>query len=125
MGQDDKNKKPSKYDWLLDMKESDLRDALRLHEKDALLIYDRCGLDVLTSLWENLHGIPVYPSKKALYAMAAKYVRKNYDPADSANSKKQMAATIGVSLRFVEMALDTTAKDDPRQMDAFARTELP
>ena len=118
----DENEEPkSKYDWLLDMKESELRSALKQHEGDMLIAYDKGGIGMITALWENLAGIPLYPSKKAFYKLAAVYVRRNYDPADSAFSKKMLAAKIGVSLRFVELALATTDKTDIRQMDAFEK----
>lgn len=121
MDKDNSIEPKGKYDWLLDMKESEFRAALRQYESDLLLVYDKCGPVVLFALWEHLHGIPVYPSKKALYVMAAQYVRKNYNPKDSAYSKKQMAAELGVSLRFVELALETTDKNDPRNLDLFAK----
>jgi hypothetical protein len=116
-------KKPNKYDWLLDMKQSELREVLRKHEKDALLVYERCGFDVLTALWEHLAGIPVYPSRKALYELAARSIRKTYDPQDDENSKKVLAARHGVSLRFVELALATTDKNDARQINWLAEAE--
>lgn len=110
----------SKYDWLLNMKESDLRAVLKQHEGDMLIVYDKGGFELVRLLWEYLAGIPVYPSKKGFYKAAAIYVRQNYNPADSAFSKKSLAAEIGVSLRFVELALSTTDKTDARQIDAFA-----
>jgi hypothetical protein len=113
----------TKYDWLLDMKQRDLREALQKHERDALLIYDHCGLDVLVSLWENLPGVPIYPSRKALYELAARSVRKNFDPEDPENSKKRLAARHGVSLRFVELALATTDKTDSRQINWLVEAE--
>ncbi|MEK6744275.1 MAG: hypothetical protein AABZ15_11715 [Nitrospirota bacterium] len=111
----------SKYDWLLDMKQTELRAVLKQHEGDMLHAYDKGGIDLVTALWEHLAGIPVYPSKKAFYKLAAMYVRQHYDPADSAFSKKMLAARIGVSLRFVELALATTDKTDVRQIDAFEK----
>lgn len=112
-----------KYDWLLDMKQSELREALQKHEKDSLLVYERCGFEVLASLWEHLAGIPVYPSRRALYELAARYARKHYNPADEDNGKKVLAARLGVSLRFVELALATTDKNDARQINWLTEAE--
>jgi hypothetical protein len=116
---DEKDEKPNKYDWLLDMKQSELRGALQQYEGDLLIVYDKCGFEMLTALWEHLPGIPVYPSKKAFYRLAAMYARQNYNPDDPEMSKKAIAARIGVSLRSVEMWLATTDKTDIRQVDLF------
>ena len=113
------NDKPSKYDWLEEMTPAELRTALRRYEGDLLIVYEKCGFGVMKALWEHLPGIPLYPSKRAYYKLAAAYVRQKYDPDDSEFSKKSLAAEIGASLRFVELALSTTDKDDKRQQKLF------
>jgi hypothetical protein len=111
--------KPSKYDWLEEMTPAELRSALRQHETDLLIVYEKGGFNVMTFLWEHLAGIPLYPSKRAYYKLAAIYVRQNYDPDDPDFSKKFLAAKIGASLRFVELALSTTDREDKRQQKLF------
>lgn len=117
----DEHEQPkNKYDWLLDMKQSELRAALQNYESDLLIVYDKGGFELLTALWEHLAGIPLYPSKKAFYRLAAVYTRQNYDPDDPEMSKKAIAARVGVSLRSVEMWLCQTDKDDKRQGKLFS-----
>ncbi len=111
--------KPTKYGWLEEMTPAEIRAALRKYEGDLLIIYEKCGFNVMRSLWEHVPGIPVYPSKRAYYKLAAIHVRQNYNPDDPEFSKKSLAAEIGASLRFVELALATTDRDDKRQQNLF------
>lgn len=113
----------NKYTWLFGMNQKELREALQAHESDLLIAYDRGGMELLIGIWEHLAGIPIYPSKRAYFKLAAMYVRKHYDPANAMYSKKSLAAKLGVSLRSVQIWLDTTDVNDPRQLDAFAKQE--
>ena len=115
--------KPTKYDWLEEMTPAEIRSALRQYETDLLLVYEKCGFPTMKLLWEHLPGIPLYPSKKGYYVLAATYVRQNYNPDDAEFSKKFLAAQVGASLRFVELALATTDKTDTRQKDFFKEDE--
>jgi len=96
-------------DWI---KEIEFEDLL---EKDAGLIYQHCGIEILMSLWQNLPGITLYLSEKNLFEMKKRYIRINYCKDDPAYNAKALAVKLQVSERFVYESLATTAEKDDRQ----------
>ena len=80
-----------KEHWL---KEIEIKDLL---SKDAELVYDFCGLDVLISLWEALPSITLYLSLQPLAAAQKRYIAFHYD----GHNLKQLAAKLKCSDTFV------------------------
>lgn len=64
---------------------------------DMKLIADRCGIDVLKSLLSGVPKIHVYMSEKPIVEAQRRYIAKNYRQGNA----KEIAATLGVSERFV------------------------
>jgi Mor family transcriptional regulator len=91
--------------WLRDIEFEDLLD------KDAQLIYQHCGLDVLCALWQNLPGITLYLGEKSLFEIKRRYIRKHHN----GSNVKQLAAQLSVSERFVYEAISMTDAADDRQ----------
>lgn len=99
-------------DWIREIEFKDLLD------KDAQLINDHCGIEILMNLWQNLPGISFYLSEKNLFRLKERYIRKKYFESQKANipfDKKKIAAYLQVSQQFVYNALATTDEKDDRQ----------
>lgn len=80
-------------DWLDEIKYDDLL------EKDARIIYDNCGADVLKSLWENLSGMTFYLSERSLNEMKKRYILEKKDNPDF--NVKATALRLKVTESFV------------------------
>jgi hypothetical protein len=94
-----------KMDWISEIEYTDLLS------KDAAMIYDACGEDVLFSLLLNMPGITFYTSEKILFEMKKRYIRKFHGQLDA----KQLAVKLGVSEKFVYNAIAGTDIKDDRQ----------
>lgn len=103
------DKLPDGMEWIMDIKFVDLL------ERDAALVYEHCGLDVLVKMWLNLSGITIYLGEKPLYEMKKRYIRQVFNKDVPEFTAKALALKLGVTERFVYEALTTVEKDDPRQ----------
>jgi Mor family transcriptional regulator len=79
------------FDWLKDVAIEDVLDG------DTELIYKKCGIDVLMSLWSNLPSLYLYISTKPLLEAKKIYIKKNYNGVNV----KELANRLNVSIRFV------------------------
>ena len=102
--------------WIKDLEFKDIRDLIK---GDAALVYTRCGLHVLIPLLAELPGIPLYLSEKPLFEIKKRYIRKFHDRTDPERNAKALAVLLGVSERFVQMALAETDEHDDRNGDLF------
>lgn len=114
----------SKLDWIGDLKRSDMERIMNQYGRDMSLVYANCRLETLLDLWENMSGVPIYVSERALNELRKHYVRKNFDPKDPENSTKAIAVRLRASTQFVREALEeATPKDDPRQLTLLGKGE--
>lgn len=79
------------FDWLKDVAIEDVLDG------DSELIYKKCGIEVLLSLWLNLPSLYLYVSTRPLNEAKKIYIRKNYN----GTNVKELANRLNVSIRFV------------------------
>jgi Mor family transcriptional regulator len=86
----------SNLDWIKDVAIEEVLDG------DSELIYRKCGMDVLLSLWGNLPSLYLYVSTKPLNEAKKIYIRKHYNGANS----KELANRLNVSIRFVYKVLE-------------------
>jgi len=96
-------------EWI---KEIEFEDLL---EKDAALIFQHCGPDVLFILLQNVPGITLYLSEKPLFEMKKRYIRKVFKKDDPDCNAKALAVKLKVSEKFVYEALPDTKIVDDRQ----------
>ena len=90
--------------WLDDIEFKDLLD------KDAQLVFEHCGRDVLCSLWQNLPSIQIYLGERTLFEIKKRYIRKHYN----GSNVKHLAAKLQVSEKFAYEALSETDSKDSR-----------
>jgi Mor family transcriptional regulator len=99
-------------DWL---KEIEIKDLL---EKDAQLIYEFCGHDILAALWKNFPGITIYLSKRSLVAAKQRYIRQFYD----GSNIKRLALILDCSECFVYETLRTERKKEDSKKNTGSPT---
>jgi hypothetical protein len=97
--------------WLT---EDIIKDLL---EKDMKLIYEHCGFEVLKSLIENMPGLQLYISEKAVDKARRRFIRKLQQ--SGTVNVKAVALILGRSERFVWKALAGTEENDDRQGGLF------
>lgn len=90
-----------KEHWL---KGIEIRDLLT---KDAELVFDFCGLDVLIALLENLPGITLYISRAIVTAAQKRYIAIHYD----GNNVKRLAAELTCSDSLVYQVINGKLSD--------------
>ncbi|MBF0556842.1 MAG: hypothetical protein HQK96_20195 [Nitrospirae bacterium] len=99
-------------DWLNDIEYEDLLD------KDARIIFDCCGPQVLISLWENLSGMTLYLSGRNLTEMKKRYILKMKNTPEF--NVKAIAVKLKVTESFVYAILrDENIEKDERQGNLF------
>lgn len=96
--------------WIEDIEYKDLL------EKDAALIFEHCGPEVLFALMVNLPGITIYLSEKPFFEMKKRYIRKFFNRDDPDRNAKALAAKLKVSEKFVYEAVASTGEKDDRQI---------
>ncbi len=96
------------------IKEIEFEDLL---EKDALLIYQHCGLHTLLSLLHNLPSLQIYVSEEFFFEAKRRYIRKYFLKGDPDRDAIALAVKLGVSDSFVHKALNTTGEKDERQQE--------
>lgn len=96
--------------WILDVEFEDLL------EKDALMVYQHCGLYTLLSLWENLPSLHLYLAETCYFDIKKRYIRTHFKKGPEGDNAKELAVKLGVSHQFVHEALATIdEKNDARQ----------
>lgn len=104
-------------DWLTEISDIDLE---RLLDNDSHLIFQECGRDVLTSLWQKFGGVNLYIAEKSLYNVKRFYIRQAAAKAAKEGAPlnvKRLAVKLECSEQFVyeSLAAADDKGDDPRQ----------
>lgn len=107
-----------KLEWLLDIDEDKLKEFL---DNDSKIVYERCGLETLINLQENLPSLKVYISRRPIERAKKYYIIEHFD----GNNHKQLAAKLGCSEAFVYETLQAyrAARDGDEKVapDLFAQ----
>jgi len=82
--------------WVRDIEIEDLLD------KDAKLVHEWCGLDVLMKLWEHFPSMNIYVSTTPLNKIKKRYVKKHFN----GHNVKELCKLLDVSERFVYEVLE-------------------
>jgi len=86
--------------WLKELSKDDI---LKYLDKDALLIADSCGIDVLLSLWNaGLQGTLLYLNSKPIRLLRGAYISKQYQ---NHISIKMIAKSLNLSEQSVYRCL--------------------
>lgn len=83
-------------EWI---KEVDFEDLL---DKDAKLIHEWCGTEVLIALWQHFASMSIYVSTKPLDRIKKRYIKKHCN----GSNIKELCSKLNVSERFIYDVLE-------------------
>jgi Mor family transcriptional regulator len=101
-------------DWMRELPERELK---RMLDRDAKMVFEYCGLEVLMELLRHLPSIQLYISTAPLERAKALYILENFE----GNNHKQLAAKLRCSLKYVYQVLKAEQEKElaPPQPELF------
>jgi hypothetical protein len=76
-------------------------DVVPFLDGDMAIVYNACGADTLTKLWEGVPSMTIYVSTKPINDAKRVYIQRNYN----GRNAKELARFLEVSDKFVQDAL--------------------
>lgn len=101
--------RPDSMDWARELGD----ELLQCLDGDSALIADAVGLEGLLMMWQKLTQVSLYVSTKPQMEAKRRYVRLKHDGTNT----KELALKLGVSERFVQIAVREVQLQTPSLFD--------